>query len=137
MKKRQVLFASILACTNFLWAVLPAKSEVKARVLISCPTRQGMSNWTPKVVQFASGWELSRASGNYNIEPTLLYALLWYGQGQVAIVQVSESVLVGMAFTPSNFNSARSVMPKLTGYDQDGGYWEICISRNPIFCQSY
>jgi len=126
---------SILIASIALTSSLPAKAEVEDRVLVSYRTQQGMSDWYARNVQFQSGFEIAKATGNYNFDLGKLYAVLWFSQNQVAIVEVRESVLVSPNYSESFFRTARNIFPKISGYDQNDRYWEICISQNPrVFC---
>ena len=88
------------------------------------------SQWYRLSVSFATGYELNQATHTLSYQVFRSYAVIWFGQGEAAILQIQQLLVTGMEFDESALEFYRYGM-KLSGYDKAGRYWEICLAQ---FC---
>lgn len=104
----------------------PAAAETRTPAKVRYETRSGSSQWYDMEVVFVRGAELNRATRTYDYGHFDAFAVLFFGQGQAAVIE-----LEGMFFgCPTEFTAG--CLPSygnMEGADQDGTKWEICAQR--------
>ena len=85
-------------------------------------------------VDFISGYELSQKTYDFSYDVIAMYAVLWFGNGEAAIVKIEEVPAVAGEITASSFEyltvyaQINDVLnPYFSGYDKSGTYWHIYI----------
>jgi hypothetical protein len=101
-----------------------ARIEVPAQVRYM--TLSGESDWHETQVEFMTGKEMNAATRSYNYGAFSKYALIWFGEGQVAIIEISGAAFgCGQTFTVRCLPSIGNIR----GQEQSGREWEICTGR--------
>jgi len=84
---------SILALLAILLFTSSSFGEIHRLCKVSYQTESGMSNGYTMEVTFISGFELNQATNSFSYEPYSNYCLLWFAQGEVAILKIGSFVL--------------------------------------------
>jgi len=110
---------------------LVAATAVQAKVVtdakVRYDTRAGHSQWYALEVTFLTGGELNKAVGGFSYNSYGNYAVVFFGQGQAAVIAISSFMACGQSVT----TSCLPTFGNIRGADQDGTQWEICTSA---FC---
>ncbi len=85
----------------------------------------GMSQWYTVDVTFLTGTELNRATRTFDYDGFGKYAVVFWGEGQAAVIKVENFLVCGTTFSQSCLPS----LGNLRGEDQDGRRWEVCTQR--------
>ena len=109
------------------WAGAPAEAKVTTTAKVRYETQAGTSNWYEMEVHFLSGPELNSATKSYRYSYTDKYAVIFFGQGEAAVIELESLFGCYGDFSVSCFPSFGNI----EGEDQDGTEWEICTST---FC---
>ena len=101
-----------------------------ARVSRTCGVRYessgGWSNEYFMSVSFLSGSELNAATSSLSYSSFAVYAALWFGKGEVAVVKLDRPILgVGESFGESDFSDLFEIFSEVEGKDQQGKKWRI------------
>lgn len=85
---------------------IPTRSEAAVRRLVevSYERSSGRSDGEVMEVTFMTGKELNKATKSYDYQQFSNYALLWFGEGEVALVEISTFLVgVGEEFDAEDF----------------------------------
>ncbi|WP_126421188.1 hypothetical protein [Asticcacaulis excentricus] len=118
--------AFVLALLAMATVASPAGAEVTTAAKVRYDVSYGQSDWYDMRVTFLLGSELNRATKSFNYSAWDKYALLFFGEGEVAIIKLEN------IFVSCNQEFSVSCLPSfgnLTGEDQSGKKWEICTRR--------
>lgn len=118
--------AAAIALAALLIAVAPAQARIEIPAKVRYATSRGPSEWHSMQVQFVTGGELNRATRSIDYDALGHYALIWFGEGQVAIIKIQETL-----FGCSREFSVECLprIGNMNGPDQQGRLWEICTGR--------
>lgn len=99
MRKLIVLFLSLgLALSS------TSNAAVRRVCIVAYETRSGYSAGYMMEATFLTGRELNKATKSFNYNPFDNYALLWFDQGEVAILEIDSVVFgVGQEFNNNDF----------------------------------
>jgi hypothetical protein len=70
-----------------------AEAAVRRICLVAYETRTGYSAEYKLEVQFSTGQELNKATKSFNYDSFSNYALIWFGKGEVAILEIKDMVI--------------------------------------------
>lgn len=126
-----LLFASL----SFLLSVLPLKSRSQHNTTahVSYQKDSGeYSDYHYREVTVTGGSNLNEETGSYKYSSDHDYALLWFGQDEVAIVKLKDSSFTDIT-TPnideSSFEATLDVYGiEYSGLDQSGRRWKVCFA---------
>lgn len=89
-----------LICFN-----IEGNAAVRRFCFVQYETQYGWSKSYKMEVTFLTGFELSRNTGNYNFDLYGKYALLWFGEGEVAILKINSYAITGTELNRNDFRS--------------------------------
>ena len=86
----------------------------------------GTSEWYEVDMHFSTGFELNKATKSYNYDAYKKYAVVFWGENQATVIEISTASLCGQTFT----RSCLAAFGNMKGLDQQGRSWEICAGSN-------
>lgn len=99
------ILAALITLTQFIDA------SVKRIVKVSYETQYGYSNEYKMEVTFITGRELNKATNSYNYDMFDNYALIWFSEGEVAILKIDDIIIgVGQKFDANDFKRAFQII---------------------------
>lgn len=105
----------------------PASAEVRTPAKARYQTQDGWSTWKETDVTFMTGSELNTATSTYKYSPYTGYAVIFFAEGQAAVIKAS-----GYSYCSDTFEvSCLPSIGNFKGVDQGGRDWEICTGS---FC---
>ena len=116
-----------LLAALMVFTAAPAAAKVTTDARARYETNRGMSQWYSIEVNLLTGTELNTATGRMTYSSFKNYAVIFWGDGQASVIELSSFMMCGMEVTAGCLNT----FGNLKGEDQDGDEWEICISS---FC---
>jgi hypothetical protein len=81
-------------------------AEYRHPCYVSYETEDGWSDDYKILVTFVTGLELNQAIRSVDYDSLRKYALLWFAQDKVAIVELDENVISGVQFSSQDFRRA-------------------------------
>jgi hypothetical protein len=110
--------AVLLLGAIYILAVPPAEAEVRRLVEVTYDRSRSYDRSDPQIMEvtFETGRELNKKTRSFDYQPFSNYALIWFDQDEVAIIEI-DSFIVGMGaeFTHETFKNAFRL-----GLDVDG-----------------
>jgi len=91
-------------------------------------TESGWSKSYTVEVSFLTGSELNTATNTFNYSSFSTYAVVFWSQGEAAVIKLSTMLLCGSEVDKSCITNT---FGDLKGTDQDGDDWKVCVSS---FC---
>jgi hypothetical protein len=82
------------------------------------------SPWYTLQVDLMTGGELNSATQSYSYNSYSDYAVIWFGKGEAAIVEIENYLMTGSQFSVQDLGTTTT----LEGTDEQGVRWEICLS---------
>lgn len=119
----------IMLMAAIAWfGVTTATAKVETPAQVRYATQSGTSDWEKTNVTLVKGSELNKATRSLSYDHFSGYALIWFSQDQVAVIEL-ETPIFGCS---TEFEA--SCIPRIgnmEGKDQGGRRWEICTGQ---FC---
>ena len=119
--------------------IIPIDSEAQrhtTKAHISYETESGFSDYYYRDIELITGIELNRATRSRDYSSSSDYAVIWFSDDQVAIVELETVRFSSLTNNRINSNILSSVLSirgrNHTGTDQSGVAWKICF-----FSQSF
>lgn len=117
MKRILICLCLLLAVTTF------AEAKYRQVCIAQYQTQYGWSKKYEVEVTFMTGFELNQATGSMRYKSTAVYAIIFWGQGQASVIQLSNFLLCGYEVDRACIVNS---IGDLKGTDQDGDEWKIC-----------
>ncbi len=117
--KRHDLGVVILIFIGILSAS-PSSAAVRRMCLVSYQTQYGWSDEHVVEVQFATGQELNKASKTYDYGMYEKYALIWFGEGKIAIIKLDSYVMAGRDLDGDEFERMFNYGRNVSGRQVNG-----------------
>ena len=130
------MFMRILAITLYgllLISTSNLKAEVRRQCRVFYQTNDGWSRGVVTEVTFLTGFELGQKINDFTLLSTDRYALIWFKQGEVAIIKLDAYVICGLKFTGQDFKQMFFVRDDVEGNqtnDRDERTWKIAGKEN-------
>ncbi|MSU62638.1 MAG: hypothetical protein EXS31_09605 [Pedosphaera sp.] len=106
MKTRILCFIVLV-----LFCTASSQAAVRRLCLVSYEKQIGYSDEVKVEVNFVTGKELNKATKSFDYDSFENYALVWFKEGEVAILKIDEIVLgVGAEFTNEDFKKLFRIM---------------------------
>lgn len=116
-----------LIFSAFLLTPTAAEAVVKTEAKVRYQTASGPSKWYPMQVNFATGTELYQSSGNLSFSTFKNYAIVFWSQSEVTVIEIGTFMICSGEFT----ETCLPLLGRMNGKDAQGREWEICTA---IFC---
>lgn len=122
-----------LKCFLFIvWFLLfigiSSDAEVRRYCMVQYEKDYGWSRAYRMEVTFLTGFEIAQKTGNYNFDLYGKYALLWFGEGQVAILKIDSYSITGNVLNRNDFRNLfmfNSSVDAVQVNDEDRTVWRI------------
>lgn len=124
MKINNIILILVLTITVFSAEELESKCRRDAKVKYM--TEYGWSKLYDVEVIFMTGYELNTATNTFNYNAYAVYGVIFWAQNQATVIKLSTILLCGSEVT---CDCVENSLVNLTGYDQDGDKWSICLGR--------
>lgn len=106
-----------------------ADGSVRRIVEVSYATQYGYSDKYRMEVIFLTGRELNKASKTYDYDMFDNYALIWFKEGEVAILKIDDIIIVvGQEFDADDFKRAFQIISEKSATQVNSRYkrkWKI------------
>ena len=107
-------FKSLLLLAFIFLANMMAFGEVRRICKVKYQTEDGWSKEYTVQVTFLTGRELNKATKSYDYDSYSNYCLIWFEQGEVAILEIRDYLLsVGEDFDAEDFRNAFRINSEL------------------------
>lgn len=116
---KKLLILSLLLLSVFT----AAEAKYTKTCKVKYKTQGRWSEYYTVDVNFLSGSELNSATSSYNYQTYSTYAVIFWGNGKAAVIQISGYTGCGTEVTESCIINK---IYNLEGEDQIGRDWEIC-----------
>jgi hypothetical protein len=115
-----------------------ASAAVRRTCKVSYKTEDGWSSGVYKEVTFCTGLELNSATHSINFQGFEKYAMVWFSQHQVAIMEIDygSDIIVGTEFNGYALWSAFTFQDERTATqvnDEDGRKWKIAAKEYGVW----
>lgn len=104
---------------------MTAEAKYTKTCKVKYKTEHNWSEYYTVDVNFLSGSELNSATSSFDYEIYSTYAVVFWGSGKAAVIQISGFTGCGLEVKESCIINKLS---NLEGEDQNGRDWEICTS---------
>jgi hypothetical protein len=116
-----------------LISVTNLKAEVRRQCRVFYQTSSGWAGGVITEVTFLTGFELGQKTHDFTLLSTDKYALIWFRQGEVAIIKLDAYVNCGINFTGQDFKLMFFTREDVEGNqtnDRDERAWKIAGKEN-------
>jgi hypothetical protein len=119
-------YAFIIACILF-YASLTTNAYCIVTLTCKCQyeTQQGWSDPYHLTVNFVRGMELNNATKTYRYDSLSNYCVIWFGQGQCAIVKLTTIICNNNCEIITAADLEGSINNEYLGLDQNNRRWKI------------
>jgi hypothetical protein len=105
---------------------LPLWASVSRTCAVQYKTSEGWSKEYFMSVNFVTGKELNKATKTFSYSIFSTYAAIWFGEGEVVLVEISRPMIgVGDSFDSSDFSNQFRLISSVEGKDQQDKQWRI------------
>lgn len=137
MKYKSDIQLTLLLLVGIL--IIPIDSEAQrhtTKAHISYETENGFSDYNYRDIELITGFELNRATRSRDYSTSSDYAVIWFSDNQVAIVELENvrfSSSTNNRINSNSFSATLSIQGRNhTGTDQNGIAWKICFFDPPF-----
>jgi hypothetical protein len=116
---------TILTVTLGLIFYINADAKCRREATVKYQQEYGWSKKYTVEVSFMTGLELVRATNSFDYDLYSVYAIIFWGRGQAAVIKIKNFLPCGGEVTCDCITSS---VTDLQGYDQDGDKWNICLN---------
>jgi hypothetical protein len=113
-----ILFTFIL---NF-----SVQAKYTRTVKVKYQKQYGWSKLYTVDVTFMTGYEMNQATRTYDYNMYSVYGVIFWGDGQASIIQLSSYLICGTVVTRNCIDNS---IYDLQGNDQDGTKWNFCLGN--------
>ncbi len=121
---KQLIPRILLFCVFSFCLLMGTYAECTKAATVKYMQQDGWSRTYRVDVSFMTGYELIQATNTMNYNVNSVYAIIFWGQSQASVIELSSLLLCGSEVSCSCINS---VIYDLQGKDQDGDKWNICL----------
>ncbi len=113
-------------------------AAIRRNCKVSYETEDGWSSGAIAEVTFCTGWELNNASHSINYQVFEKFALIWFSQREVAILQIDDGydIITGTDFNGQALWSAFMVWDERTATQVNDNYgrkWKIAAKEYGVW----
>jgi len=120
----RLLIGFLLAVSVFL--AIPSYAGVSRTCVVQYETSDGWSKEYFMSVNFLTGKELNKATKTFKYNAFSTYAAIWFGEGEVALVEVDRPMIgIGDTFDASDFSTQFRIISSVDGKDQQDKKWRL------------